>query len=68
MLFQLSYNFFKAKELIAILTEANQVINPKLIEMAQDAKSVFGKGRPGRGGSGEGLSVYRILPLSTLHL
>jgi len=53
-----AYTFFtagnmkQAKELIAILTEANQVINPKLIEMAQDAKSVFGKGRPGRGGGG----------------
>jgi len=50
-----AYTFFtpqnmkQAKDLIGVLTEANQVINPKLVELANDSKS-FDGGRFGKGG------------------
>jgi len=46
-----AYTFFtvgnvkQAKDLINVLQEANQVINPKLLQMADDAKSILGGGR-----------------------
>lgn len=60
-----AYTFFtpgnmkQAGELIAVLREANQVVNPKLYEMSEMAKGVFGgKGRNrwrGSGGSNRGM-------------
>lgn len=46
-----SYTFFtvgnakQAKDLISILKEANQHVNPKLIALAEQAKGMFGKGK-----------------------
>lgn len=46
-----SYTFFtvgnakQAKDLISILKEANQHVNPKLMALAEQAKGMFGKGR-----------------------
>ncbi|CAG0879855.1 unnamed protein product [Darwinula stevensoni] len=48
-----AYTFFtdknmkQAKDLISVLREANQVVNPKLIELDEMARSTFSK--PGRG-------------------
>lgn len=45
-----AYTFFtpgnmkQAKDLVAVLTEAKQQINPKLMEMASMARDVFGRG------------------------
>ncbi|XP_020632927.1 ATP-dependent RNA helicase dbp2-like [Orbicella faveolata] len=46
-----SYTFFttgnakQAKDLISVLKEANQHVNPKLIQLAEQARGMFGKGR-----------------------
>lgn len=46
-----SYTFFttgnakQAKDLISILKEANQHVNPKLMSLAEQAKGMFGRGR-----------------------
>ena len=45
-----SYTFFttgnakQAKDLISVLKEANQHVNPKLIQLAEQARGMFGKG------------------------
>jgi len=56
-----AYTFFtagnlkQAKDLIEVLREANQQINPKLMQMASMAKDAFGRGRSRyRGGGGGG--------------
>lgn len=46
-----SYTFFttgnakQAKDLISILKEANQHVNPKLMALAEQAKGMFGRGK-----------------------
>ena len=46
-----AYTFFtfnnlkQAKDLIEVLREANQQINPKLVQVAEMARDQFGKGR-----------------------
>ncbi|XP_022910837.1 ATP-dependent RNA helicase p62-like isoform X2 [Onthophagus taurus] len=47
-------NFRQAKDLVAVLKEANQVINPKLSEMASRCGNFSGKSRWGGGGNGGG--------------
>ena len=49
-----AYTFFtpgnmkQARDLISVLKEANQQINPKLVEMQEMAGSMFGRGYKGR--------------------
>jgi len=51
-----AYTFFtpgnirQAKDLVAVLAEANQVVNPKLQELANDAGSFYGGNQFGKGG------------------
>ena len=46
-----SYTFFttgnakQAKDLISILKEANQHVNPKLMQLAEQAKGMFGRSK-----------------------
>ncbi|XP_014786133.1 probable ATP-dependent RNA helicase DDX5 isoform X1 [Octopus bimaculoides] len=46
-----AYTFFtpanmkQAQDLMSVLKEANQVINPKLMQLAESARGIFGKGR-----------------------
>ena len=46
-----SYTFFtianakQAKDLIAVLREANQHVNPKLLSLAEQARGMFGKSK-----------------------
>jgi len=73
-----AYTFFthgnakQAKELVDVLREANQVINPKLYEMMESARGMGGRGMNrsrwrtpgtplggGRGGSGSGYNQNR---------
>ena len=48
-----SYTFFttgnakQAKDLISVLKEANQHVNPKLISLAEQAKGMFGRSEYG---------------------
>ncbi|GBP19494.1 Probable ATP-dependent RNA helicase DDX17 [Eumeta japonica] len=67
-------NSAKAKDLMAVLQEANQVVNPKLLELAQCGMGFKGKygrgryrerdddsrGRGGRGGRGGGRPTQRF--------
>lgn len=45
-----AYTFFtpanmkQAQDLMSVLKEANQVINPKLMQLAESARGIFGKG------------------------
>lgn len=54
-----AYTFFtpgngkQARDLVDVLTEAKQVVNPKLVQLAESSRS-FGKGRWGFGGRSSG--------------
>lgn len=47
-----AYTFFtpanmkQAQDLMSVLKEANQAINPKLTQLAESARGIFGKGKP----------------------
>ncbi|KAF7282769.1 hypothetical protein GWI33_001918 [Rhynchophorus ferrugineus] len=49
-------NFRQAKDLVSVLKEANQVVNPKLAEMVSRSPGYGGKGNGRSGGSGGGYS------------
>merc|ERR1712002_924002 len=58
-----AYTFFtianikQAKDLINVLKEANQVINPKLLQMAENAMTFGGRG----GGEGGTVDTFSLL-------